>query len=177
MTKCMCRCNSSETQSESPVKLSSGEVNFMVTSSVTSNVNTCAWICESHGENKCENQCEKQSEKQSDERVTNRPVWDSQKSDGNQSYKLMEKTQKNITRNTGVFHMATLFPQRNSHPEFRNSHPESATCLSTCMGQAFISPRRPYVGKTADQPTSQRANWLTCAPANQPAKQPVRLRT
>ena len=173
----MCRCNSSETQSESPVKLSSGEVNSMVTSSVTSNVNTCAWIYESHGENKCENQCEKQSQKQSDERVTNRPVLDSQKNGEKTRVKTDDKTKKTERKIPEFFTWPLFFSQRNSHPEFRNSHPESATCLSTCMGQAFISPRRPYVGKTADQPTSQRANWLTCAPANQPAKQPVRLRT
>ena len=75
MTKCMCRYNSSEFQSETPVEVSSGEVNSIVTSdvttSVTSSVNTSGWIYESL--------CNKQCDKQCDEHVTDWAVLDSKK--------------------------------------------------------------------------------------------------
>ena len=100
MSKCMCRHNSNELESESPVKLSSGEVNLIVTSSVTSSVsssvtssvNTSGWMCGSQ----CDKQC--------DEHGTDRAALHSKKSVKQTLGKPMKKRKKTQTQKNGVCH-------------------------------------------------------------------------
>ena len=81
---------------------------------------------------------------------------------------------KNRWKNIEVFHMChgVVFHIEIHILDFVPQVCTWAMVFTTYIGQDFTSPYRPYVGESATQSTSQRANWPTCAPASQPGSQP-----